>query len=240
MLYYPSKLVKAYFERLLKNVLYMSKEDVLSLLNHSQDARVLDIGCNDGVFTKEIAERIGTSTILGLEVNEDYAKVAYKNNHVNVILADANCPFPLKSDTFDVVVSNDVLEHVSNTDSFICELYRVLRKGGYCVCSTPNLAGIHNIASLMLGYQPPTATVSDLIACGNPLNPDNGKKFPPFPGIAHRRVFTSVALRGLFEFHGFRCDKIIGTGLHPLPIFIQRHLKITRYGAIITIKAAKK
>jgi len=240
MVFYPSKLAKEYLENLLKGVLLISKEDVLALLNESPNVRVLDVGCNDGRFTREIARKINTKKILGLEINKDCAKAAHKDSHVDAIVADADYPFPFKSDTFDVVVSNDVLEHVSNTDSFICELYRVLRKGGYCVCSTPNLAGIHNIVSLMLGYQPPTATVSDMIACGNPLNPDNGKEFPPFPGIAHRRVFTSTALKALFEFHGFRCAKLMGTGLHPLPLFIQRHVKITRYGAIITIKAFKK
>jgi SAM-dependent methyltransferase len=217
----------------------MSKQDILGLLDESQNAKVLDVGCNNGAFTKEIAEKINTPMIIGLEINEECAKVAYTDNHVKVILADANYPFPFNSDTFDVVVSNDVLEHVSNTDSFICEMYRVLRKGGYCVCSTPNLAGIHNIASLMLGYQPPTLMVSDVVACGNPLNPCDGEKYPPFPGFAHRRVFTAVSLKALFQFHGFRCQKLVGTGLHPLPLFIQRHTKISRYSALITIKAFK-
>lgn len=240
MLSYPFKLVKQYFLHLLKGVLSISKEDVLGLLDESPNASVLDVGCNDGSFTKEIAKKINTQRIFGLEINKEYAKVACESNNVNVVVADANTPFPFKDNSFDLVISNDLLEHVYSTDNFIKETYRVLREGGYCICSTPNLAGIHNIASLILGYQPPTATVSDVGACGNPLNPDNGNIYPPFPGIAHKRVFTAVALKALFEFHGFKCESLIGTGLHPLPLYISRHIKTARYGTLITIKVSRR
>jgi len=218
----------------------MSKEDVLSLLDESPNAKVLDVGCNDGSFTKEIARRINTAKIFGLEIIEEYGKVAYKNNNVNIVVADANRPFPFKDNSFDIIISNDLLEHLSSPDNFIKEAYRVLREGGCCISSTPNLAGIHNIASLILGYQPPTATVSDVFACGNPLNPDNRQVYSFRPGLAHKRIFTAPALKALFEFHGFKCESLIGTGLHPLPLFVSRYVRVARYSAIITIKAFKR
>ncbi len=42
----------------------------------------------------------------------------------------ANDPWPFASDLFDVVVSNQVLEHVADHAHFFAELYRVLRPGG--------------------------------------------------------------------------------------------------------------
>jgi SAM-dependent methyltransferase len=235
-----SRPLRQYLAHLLTGVLRLSKKDVLGLLDERPGAVVLDVGCNDGAFTREIATKVNTDRIFGLEIIKGCAEVAQQSYGVNVVTADANAPFPFKDDSFDVVVSNDVLEHLTSTDNLVKEAYRVLRSGGYCVSSTPNLAGIHNIASLMLGYQPPTATVSDVFACGNPFNPDNGKAYTPRPGLAHNRIFTAPALKALFEFHGFDCQSVVGTGMHPLPLFMSRHVKVARYAAIITVKAFKR
>ena len=39
--------------------------------------------------------------------------------------------------TFDVVIANDVLEHINNLNSGIQEIFRVLKDGGYFVCTVP-------------------------------------------------------------------------------------------------------
>ena len=57
--------------------------------------------------------------------------------------------------------ASQVIGHISNTDAFVKEIYRVLGNGGYAVISTPNLAAVHTILTLMLGWQPLSAHVSD-------------------------------------------------------------------------------
>jgi len=47
-------------------------------------------------------------------------------------------PFPYKSDTFDVLYSKSVLEHVSNADNFLSEAFRVLKKGGLAIFMCPD------------------------------------------------------------------------------------------------------
>lgn len=69
---------------------------------------------------------------------------------------------------FDLVHANQVIEHLYETDLFIKEIYRILKKGGYAIISTPNLAGLHNIVSLILGKQPFPAHVSNEIVLGTP------------------------------------------------------------------------
>jgi SAM-dependent methyltransferase len=215
----------------------LTKERFISLLTERQHSAVLDLGCNDGLFSMRIAQKVGAESIVGIERVWSLAKTA-SNKGVSSILGDANNTFPFKDEAFDVVTANQVIEHLNNTDVFIKEIRRVLKQDGYCVIATPNLAGLQNILSLIMGYQPPTADVSDeFFGCGNP--------FHPYPnigtggGIAHRRLFTAPALKSLFEYHGFTCERITGFGLHPLPLFISRLITSPRYSPVIAIKARK-
>ena len=45
----------------------------------------------------------------------------------------------LQSDSFDVVVSFQVIEHIKKDRFFLEEIYRVLRPGGKAIISTPNI-----------------------------------------------------------------------------------------------------
>lgn len=47
-------------------------------------------------------------------------------------------PFPFKDGFFDCVFSKSVLEHVANTDNFLSESLRVLKRGGIAVLMTPD------------------------------------------------------------------------------------------------------
>ena len=54
----------------------------------------------------------------------------------------------------DVVISNQVFEHLKNVWRPMSEIGRVLREGGWLVLSVPNLASLHNRVLLALGRQP--------------------------------------------------------------------------------------
>ena len=82
----------------------------------------------------------------------------------------SNDRLPYDDESFDVVCSNQVIEHLARTDNFVSEILRVLRPGGYAVTSTENLASWHNIAALALGWQPfSLSNVSKVLGLGNPL-----------------------------------------------------------------------
>lgn len=46
--------------------------------------------------------------------------------------------FPYESNTFDVIYSKSVIEHVFNTDNFVKEIYRVLKPGGIAIIMCPD------------------------------------------------------------------------------------------------------
>jgi SAM-dependent methyltransferase len=59
------------------------------------------------------------------------------------VLADLTQPWPFRPESFDLIVSTWVLEHLANPKTFIQEAYRALRPGGWLVLSVPFLYHKH-------------------------------------------------------------------------------------------------
>lgn len=97
----------------------------LELLEQDKLAKVLDCGCEAGELTMEIGLKIGTSNLSAVEIIEQSAKLA-EDKGIKVYRADLNERLPFEDEAFDVVYSNQTLEHLYNTDTFIKEVWRVL------------------------------------------------------------------------------------------------------------------
>ncbi|BDC17389.1 methyltransferase domain-containing protein [Acidianus sp. HS-5] len=59
----------------------------------------------------------------------------------------------MKDSSIDVIIFEEVIEHLYNSDLVMSEIKRLLKKGGIIVLSTPNLASWINRLTLLLGYQ---------------------------------------------------------------------------------------
>jgi SAM-dependent methyltransferase len=192
-----------------------NKRRILELAPRIPGGRLLDLGCNDGAFTMELAQRVGAARVEGVEFVEALASEAVRRG-VEVSGHDLNQPLPYESATFDAVHSNQVIEHLVQTDMFISEIRRILKPSGYALISTNNLASWHNVFSLVFGMQPMPCHVSDEVVLGNRLDPRRGEVHPE-KGFTHLRIFSYQALRDLAELHGFRVEKLVTSGYYPFP-----------------------
>ncbi|MCK5760830.1 MAG: class I SAM-dependent methyltransferase [Candidatus Delongbacteria bacterium] len=216
----------------------LNKENILNCFTEESKANLLDLGCDDGVWTKKIAEKIKTDKISGIELIEERAQKA-REIGIKVEIADLNSEFPYKNDMFDVIHTNQVIEHVKDTDLFVSEIHRILKPGGYAVVSTENLASWHNIGATILGYMPfSLVNVSNKTASvGNPLAPHNNEEFWESDTWQHVRVFTTKGLKHLFELFGFKVENIYGAGYYPLGNFFSK--LDPWHSAFITFKIKK-
>jgi len=95
-------------------------------------AKILDIGCGDGEYTTLFCKN--KNEVVGLDL-KNIVKREYKK--FKFVKGDAeNLPFP--DESFDLVISFDVLEHIQDDLKAIKEMHRVLRKNGRCFLETPN------------------------------------------------------------------------------------------------------
>jgi len=103
--------------------------------------KILDIGCNDGTFSKVILDASGASQLVGIDVVKktvDWANSHWKKTgKMKFIVADAkDIPFPAQ--TFDAVFALEVLEHVFDPGKVLTDVKRVLKKDGYAVLLVPS------------------------------------------------------------------------------------------------------
>lgn len=100
--------------------------------------RLLDVGCGAGAFAAACKLRSGCET-WGIERNPEAATVAA--GHLDrVLTGDAQrLVTELPPAHFDVVVCNDVLEHLAEPEELLVALRRTLRRDGVVVASIPNI-----------------------------------------------------------------------------------------------------
>jgi SAM-dependent methyltransferase len=77
-----------------------------------------------------------------------------KRRHEVISLDLEKDPFPFEDESIDVVMSNQVLEHVKEIFWILHQVSRVIRVGGYMIIGVPNLASFHNRLLLLFGMQP--------------------------------------------------------------------------------------
>jgi len=101
---------------------------------------VLDVGCGNGYGTYRLAEK--AEKVIGVDISKEvvgYAKEHYLATNLYYRIMDAT-KLEFRDETFDVICSFDVIEHISDFRKYLSEIKRVLKKGGWCFISTPNKA----------------------------------------------------------------------------------------------------
>ena len=200
----------------------------LARFAHSKQL-LLDIGCNDGVFTNAYCE-LGAPAV-GIDISGTLIARARAVAEAEGLTATfyelaAEQVDELAEAPFDVVLCAEVLEHVLEPDRVLAHVRRVLRPGGTLLLSTPT--PMSEIVPLDRTY---VRTVfsgdklaeSQLIDSSRTLLADYG-----LGGYLYRHDgYYPRALRRYVEAHGFRCLRHY-TITFPFPRFVRRALAALR------------
>jgi len=230
-------MIKGFLQRMWSTAMAHNKSNILSLAAKNPEAVLLDMGCDEGTWTKTFASSIGTVKITGVEVVEARLKTAEAKG-IHGVLANLDGKLPLANQSFDVIHANQVIEHVSSIDNFAQEIHRLLKPGGYAIVSTENASSWCNVFAVALGWQ--MFSLTNLSArgagLGNPFALHRGQKVD-LSTWTHKTIFSFRGLIEFFEAHGFKVEKILGAGYFPMPTIIARWDK--RHAHFITIKISK-
>lgn len=99
-----------------------------------EDARILDVGCGIGTYVRRFRQY--SADVHGIEIEAE--RVAAASLELpNIILAVGEA-LPYPDGHFDLVFSNEVIEHVEDDRVTAAEMVRVTRPGGTIVAFAPN------------------------------------------------------------------------------------------------------
>jgi ubiquinone/menaquinone biosynthesis C-methylase UbiE len=185
---------------------------VMTALKKLKGEVLVDIGGYDGTYSLIAGKSVGAGKVYCIDHDETALRRAKKRGLIPV-KADLNGEIPIPSELADIIVCNQVIEHVAKTDVLIQEIFRILKPGGQAIICTPNLASWHNIVALGLGYQPFSMQISDAYYLGNRLHPEYGQRINEEQ--AHLRVFTHYSLADLCTKYGFTPVRQDGVGFYP-------------------------
>lgn len=236
-----NNLVKTFFNNLYTGAESANRENIDQALRSigKKSGVLLDVGCWDGTYTERWQKAYGTKNVVGLELVPE-AVARAKKKGIKVIVQDlSEDKWKLEDNSVDCVVSNLVIEHMSNVDNFIKESHRVLKKGGYTIVSTNNLSSWHNIISILFGWTPFDMVNSSVKAwaIGNPFALHTNEALLFGPSYSHKCVYSIRWLKEWYALYGFKHISTQGAGYYPFPAKLGRFEK--SHSAFMTLTFKK-
>lgn len=95
---------------------------------------VLDVGCGDGLFASILfSEAIDT----GVDPDSRELETARRHGVYRELIQCFGNAIPKPDGYYNTIFSNSVLEHITNLEPVLAEIYRLLAPGGHCYLTLP-------------------------------------------------------------------------------------------------------
>lgn len=115
---------------------------------------VVDIGCGRGAYGHDPIEyrkqlrilRGKCQEVIGIDVDPGASENPYIDQFRQIEATD----WPVDTDSTDLCISDNVLEHIQNPDLFFSEIRRILIPGGYICIRTPNVLSYFGLMSRLV------------------------------------------------------------------------------------------
>ena len=141
-------------------------KSILEMLN-TKKGSLLDVGCGTGRYAKLFSKNFNYT---GIDASDNMIKLAKKKN-CNVYFGDCKKRIPFKNNSFDIVVSIGVLEHLGDYTHALHEMKRVSKK---------------EVIALNLNYMCPINIIKHL------LNLNNMQEIIQKPKLLSPRAMTKI------------------------------------------------
>lgn len=132
--------------------------------------RVLELGCGTGSMWKDHLDLLSGAQLILTDFSAGMLSAAKQNlprqDNITYQLVDIqDIPFPEES--FDLVIANMMLYHVPDLHKGLCEVRRVLKKGGRFCCATYGRHGIVEFVAKLLREQNVTGSIGTAFTLQN-------------------------------------------------------------------------
>lgn len=118
--------------------------EVISFVSNyiKKDFQLLDLGCGVGTIDFYLAPKV--KSLIGIDVSKHAIEIAIKNSRKfglvkKISYFTINFPNETINKKFDVVLCSEVLEHVLNDRLALTRIYKLLKKGGFLILTSPSV-----------------------------------------------------------------------------------------------------
>lgn len=126
-------------------------ELILSTQAVAEGSKILDLGCGEGFITAEIKKHYPEVEVSGLDYSLSAIDFAAQNfKDIDFCVANA-LDLPYASNYFDLVVCNNLWEHVPDPLSLLEKIRKITKPGGYLIISTPSRYRVSNLVRVLRG-----------------------------------------------------------------------------------------
>ena len=104
----------------------------------SENKKVLDLGCGEGYGSDMLSKK--AISVVGLDISKEAienARLKYRRENLKFTIGECDA-IPFKSNSFDLVVNFEVIEHIRNQGLMLEEIRRVLSEKGILIISSPS------------------------------------------------------------------------------------------------------
>jgi len=102
----------------------------------ARDATILEVGCGDGSFTRNLSEHSSHVTAVDISASQIERNVR-AHPEISFVQHDVAQPLPFANAAFHVVWCSEVLEHLFDPGFALLEMQRVLALGGRLLVTVP-------------------------------------------------------------------------------------------------------
>lgn len=156
--------------------------------------KVLEVGCGAGNFRSNLND---VCEYWGVEPVKEIADVAAQHLHKVLTGTFDDVAAQLPDDYFDLVICNDVIEHIADTTAFFAGVRKKMKKDARLVGSIPNVREFYNLTDLL-------------------FKKDWEYRDYGILDRTHMKFFTEKSLRRTFEENNFTVEEFYGINKIPM------------------------
>lgn len=169
-------------------IYYQRVRNEMTPLLPKQYSKVLEIGCAEGNFRNNLSQE---HEYWGVEPNESAVAIAKEKLDKVLIGTYEETVNQIPNDYFELVICNDVIEHMVDLDEFFQSIKKKIKKDGCLIASIPNVRYLSNLFEIL-------------------VKKDWEYKNEGILDRTHLRFFTKKSLIRTISDNGFLIDQIIG------------------------------
>ncbi len=125
----------------------------LDRLKRFKPDKWMDIGTGNGYLAEITKQKLPDILAVGIDFVKEALDDAVDLDEKKVVNLDRETvPYP--DNSFDYVTCLEVIEHLTMRDNNLAEIHRIIRPGGKCLISVPNIQFIEYLIALFKGKMP--------------------------------------------------------------------------------------